>query len=195
MKEYVSLLLVLLFSLAGISCSLAETAEEALSARKNIEMAEASVTDGSQTLDFQYPAGCALELQKSTEALVILNDDAYVAVVLMESGTDIEAWLRENKYPEAELVQLAENMHLLAYRNFTPIGLSFAPPLDIVEVGLMLPDGMSVIVQSTCTGGTEIYEVLTAVLASITDGQPLEAWLNDAWLPNASSTAADAHRH
>lgn len=193
MKKVISLLLTLLLIWTSISCSLAE---EAPSAPNEIEMAEASLTDGTQTLAFQYPAGCTLEALKSTEALVTLNDDAEVAVVLMESGTDIAAWLQENKYPEAELVPLTENMHLLAYRNFTPVGLGFAPPLDILEVGVTLPGGMGVIVQSTCTsGGTEIYEVLTAVLASITDAQPLEAWLNEVWLLEAASAAADVHTH
>lgn len=179
MKKHLSILLSLLLLWTSIIPGLAEEAAEPPLAQ---------VTNGSRTMDFRYPANCEMEEDGSFGTFVHLNDDAYVVVVLLEDGKSVTQFFEESKAPDMEILWLSEEIQLLAWHNNMGYGFPGWPVLDIVEVGVTLADGSSVIVQSTClAGNTEIYDVLTVILSSVTDAQPLQDWLEDTWLPLASS--------
>ena len=61
------------------------------------------------------------------------------------------------------------------------------PYLDVVEIGVNLPDSTSLVVCAYCPyGHTEVYELLLTVLESITDTTALEDWLNNIWIPTVT---------
>ena len=61
------------------------------------------------------------------------------------------------------------------------------PYLDVVEIGVNLPDGISLVVCTYCPyGHTEVYDLLLTVLGSIADTSVLEGWVNDVWIPMAT---------
>lgn len=159
-------------------------------------LVNAEVTNGVRTMTFRYPAGCTVTEDGTHGTFVHLNDDAYAVVVLLEEGKSITSAFKETKAPETEILRLSEALQLLAWRDKTGHGFPGWPALDIVEVGVTLADGRSVIVQSTCpSGDTEIYPVLMTILGSIADTQPLQRWLDAAWLPLVKRENVDVFKH
>ena len=183
MKKMIALLLGLM-----LLCS-AALAEQPL-------LINAEVTNGVRTMTFRYPDGCTVTEDGAHGTFVHLNDEAYAVVVLLEEGKSITGSFEETKAPEMEILRLSETMELLVCRDKTGHGVPGWPALDIVEVGVTLADGRCVIVQSTCpSGDTEIYPVLVTILGSITDTQPLQRWLDAAWLPLVKGETADVLKY
>ncbi len=173
MKRNLSMLLLLMLLTLSATC-LAEPL-----------LAQALTVNGTRALAFSYPADCQATPDGHFGTYIHLKDDAYVVVVLLEEDTSITQRFEETKAPEMEIIQLAENLHLLPWLDMTGYGLPGWPVLDILEVGVTLPDGRSVIVQSTCPDGdTGIYDVLLTILSSITDAAPLADWMTRIGLPH-----------
>lgn len=177
MKRSLSMLLWLMMLTIRISC-LAEPIPEPL-------LAQALAVNGTRAVAFSYPAACQATPDGHFGTYIHLKDDAYVVVVLLEEGRSITQRFEETKAPETEIIQLAENLYLLPWLDNIGYGLPGWPVLDILEVGVALPDGRSIIVQSTFPDGDAgIYDVLLTILASITDATPLADWMTRIGLPH-----------
>lgn len=136
------------------------------------------IVNGTRAVVFSYPADCKATPDSPSATFIHLNDEAYVVVVLLDEDESITQLFEETKSPEQEIILLAENLRLLSWLDKIGYGMPGWPVLDILEVGVTLPDGRSVIVQSTCPdGNTDIYDTLLTILGSITDAAPLADWM------------------
>ena len=80
-----------------------------------------------------------------------------------------------------EITELSDSMNVFAVHGDENHLMSY---MDVVEIGVNLPDGTDLIVCAYCPyGHTEVYELLLTVLGSITDTAALKDWLNGVWIP------------
>ena len=149
--------------------------------------AEGYATRDGQRVSFRYPAYCRMEYEDRIGTVVHLSDTDYVAVVVTEKGVSGVENLHENIANQDVIFSLSDDAHVFASHGDEHHTSFFIRHQDVVEIGLNLPDGTGVIVNSFCEyGHTEIYDVLLTIFGSLTDSAPLEAWLNEVWLPHVS---------
>lgn len=144
-------------------------------------LATSTVTNGAKKVSFLHPADCYIFDDGSLGVFVYLNASAYVAVSIPGRGLSGTEKLRENIGEDTKIRMLSDDIYVFAthgdpnHRRFN---------VDIVSVGLNLPDGSGIIANADCGyGQTEIYDVLLCIVRSLTDATALEAWLNDEWIP------------
>ena len=150
--------------------------------------AEGYATTGGRRVTFRYPASCRMEYDDTIGTIVYLTDMDTVAVIVTKEGESGLERLRDNLFPQEDLIfSLSDSLHVFASHGDEYGTSFFLRGKDVVEIGLNLPDGTGVIVNSFCDyGHTEIYDVLLTIFGSITDSAQLEAWLKDVWIPYVS---------
>lgn len=127
------------------------------------------------------PCDCYIFDDGSLGVFVYLDDNAYVAVSIPGRGLSGTVKLRENIGDDAQIRMLSDDIYVFATHD-DPNHRRFN--VDIVSVGLNLPDGTGIIANADCDyGQTEIYDVLLCIVRSLTDATAFEAWLNDEWIP------------
>ena len=144
-------------------------------------LATSTVTNGGKKVSFLHPADCYIGDEGSLGVFVYLNASAYVAVSIPGRGLSGTEKLRENIGDDAQIRMLSDDIYVFATHGDPNHRRS---NVDIVSVGLNLPDGSGIIANADCGyGQTEIYDVLLCIVRSLTDATALEAWLNDEWIP------------
>ena len=140
------------------------------------------VTNGAKQAAFLYPDYCYIEDDDTLGVFVYLNDTDYVAISIPNRGLSGTEKLRENIGDDASIHVLTDDMNVFATHGDDN---HHRPNVDIVAVGIDLPDGTGIIANAECNNGTtEIYDVLLTIVDSFTDASTLETWLADEWIPN-----------
>ena len=171
----ISLLLTLIVALLPIlSCNADEIPA----------MSTGYVSRGSTRVSFQYPAACEIVDEGSIGTLVYLSESDYISLMIPKGKMSGTAAVHDYIGDFGEITELSETMNVFAVHGDENHRM---PYLDVVEIGVNLPDGTGLIVCAYCPyGHTEVYELLLTVLGSITDTAVLEDWLNGVWIPTVT---------
>lgn len=174
-SRVISLLLALIVaSLPILSCNADEIPA----------MSTGYVTRGSTRVSFQYPAACEIVDEGSIGTLVYLTESDYITLMIPKGRMSGTAAVHDYIGDFGEITELSETMNVFAVHGDENHRM---PYLDVVEIGVNLPDGTGLIVCAYCPyGHTEVYELLLTVLGSITDTAVLEDWLNGVWIPTVT---------
>ena len=144
-------------------------------------MSTGYVSRGSIRVAFQYPAGCGIVDEGSFGTFVYLTENDYVTLMIPKGQMSGTAAVYDYIGDFGEITELSDSMNVFAVHGDENHLMSY---LDVVEIGVNLPDGTGLIVCAYCPyGHTEVYELLLTVLGSITDTAALKDWLNGVWIP------------
>ena len=139
------------------------------------------VSRGSTRVSFQYPAACEIVDEGSIGTLVYLSESDYISLMIPKGKMSGTAAVHDYIGDFGEITELSETMNVFAVHGDENHRM---PYLDVVEIGVNLPDGTGLIVCAYCPyGHTEVYDLLITVLSSITNTTVLENWLNNVWIP------------
>ena len=139
------------------------------------------VSRGSTRVAFQYPSGCEIVNEGSIGTYVYLTENDYVTLMIPKGKLSGTAAVHDYIGDFGEITELSDSMNVFAVHGDTNHRMPF---LDVVEIGVNLPDGTGLVVCTYCPyGHTEVYDLLLTVLSSITDTTVLEEWLNNEWIP------------
>ncbi len=143
------------------------------------------VSRGSTHVAFQYPTGCKIVDEGSIGTYVYLTESDYVTLMIPKRKLSGTVAVHDYIGDFGEITELSDSMNVFAVHGDANHRM---PYLDVVEIGVNLPDGTGLVVCTYCPyGHTEVYDLLLTVLASITDTTVLEDWLNDVWIPTVTS--------
>ena len=171
MKRRITAIVLCLF----LSLTLAGHAEE------EPRWVEGYVIRGSQRIAFLYPEGCEIEIEDSIGTAVFLDDGNYVALAIPRGGVSGVDDLLARMLDSEAIVRLSEDMHVCGVHGDDNHRM---PYLDIVSIGINLPDGGNVGLAAFCDyGTTEVYDLLLTIVSSMTDAALLEEWLTNEWIP------------
>ena len=144
-------------------------------------MSTGYVSRGSTRVSFQYPAACEIVDEGSIGTLVYLTESDYISLMIPKGKMSGTAAVHDYIGDFGEITELSETMNVFAVHGDENHRM---PYLDVVEIGVNLPDGTGLIVCAYCPyGHTEVYDLLITVLSSITNTTVLENWLNNVWIP------------
>ncbi len=137
--------------------------------------------DPTRAVTFTYPASYpTLDLDTYDTFTVGIPDSpkSGVYVMLMEKElTSMEDFLQ--RYSPVDF----------SFQSEQVCGMGVSRPnrpycYDAVQIGIPLENGCFVQLQSFCNpGDTDVYALLSDLVAEFTDPAPVEDWLNTAWLP------------
>ncbi|MBO5534184.1 MAG: hypothetical protein J6B53_02140 [Clostridia bacterium] len=120
----------------------------------------------------------------SIGTLVYLTESDYISLMIPKGKMSGTAAVHDYIGDFGEITELSETMNVFAVHGDENHRM---PYLDVVEIGVNLPDGTGLIVCAYCPyGHTEVYELLLTVLGSITDTAVLEDWLNGVGIPTVT---------
>ncbi len=140
-----------------------------------------SVSRGTVRVSFRYPEECAVADEGDIGTCIYLTENEYVALMIPKAEQSGTAWVRGAIGDSGEITALSEHMNVFAVHGDANHRMS---RLDVVEVGLDLPDGTGLVACAYAPyGSTGIYELLLTVLDSVTDTAALEEWLGTVWIP------------
>ncbi len=140
-----------------------------------------TVRNGSRSIDFSYPSYCSIEDEDVLGVIVRMDASNYIAISIPKRNKSGTEKLHDNIGDAEEIFKLSENIHVSAVHGDEN---HYAPNTDIVEVGMNLENGTGAIINITCPfGQTDIYEIATVIINSITTEDVFEKWLTDIWLP------------
>lgn len=174
MKRIVSMLLVfLLLCIGGASAEEVPPMESAPESQTGL--CEGYVTRDSRKVTFFYPEECEMVDDGDLGTFITTEDDGYVVIILLREGiTTINDFCDRN--PNCEIIILSDTLQTVGHPQYLSVG----DCRDLLEVGVVLPDGSDLIVMSICPSGqTEIYDLLMTVIDSMTDAELLEKWLQE----------------
>ena len=144
-------------------------------------MATSYVSRGPTRVAFQYPGDCEIVDEGSIGTYVYLTENDYVTLMIPKGKLSGTAAVHDYIGDFGEITELSKIMNVFAVHGDENHRM---PYLDLVEIGVNLPDGTGLVVCAYCPyGHTEVYDLLLTVLSSITDTVVLEDWLNDVWIP------------
>ncbi len=147
-------------------------------------MSTGHVSRGSTRVAFQYPGGCGIVDEGSIGTCVYLTESDYVTLMIPKGMLSGTAAVCDLIGDPGAITDLSDSMNVFAVHGDENHRM---PYLDVVEIGVDLPDGTGVVVCAYCSyGHTEIYGLLLTVLGSITDPAALEEWLSAVWLPTVT---------
>ena len=150
----------------------------------DILLSTACVSRGSNRVPFQYPEACRMVDEGSIGTYVYLTESDYVTLMIPKKNLSGTEAVREAIGDFGEILELSDSMNVFAVHGDENHRMPF---LDVVEIGVNLPDGTGVMVCTYCPcGQTEVYDLLLTILDSMTDTAVLEDWLNDVWMPMIS---------
>ena len=153
----------------------------ACAAEGDPELAAGYVTRGKARVAFWYPADCSIVDEGSIGTYVYLTENDYVTLMIPKGKQSGTVAVHANIGDYGEITALSDSMNVFAVHGDQNHGM---PGLDVVEIGIDLPDGTGLVVCATCPyGHTEVYDLLLTVLGSVTDTAALENWLRDVWIP------------
>ena len=139
------------------------------------------VSRGSTRVVFQCPGGCEIVDEGSIGTLVYLTESDYISLMIPKGKMSGTAAVHDYIGDFGEITELSETMNVFAVHGDENHRM---PYLDVVEIGVNLPDGTGLMVCTYCSySHTEVYELLLTVLESISDTAVLEDWLSNVWIP------------
>ena len=145
------------------------------------DMVTGYVSRGSTRVAFQYPTDCEIVDEGSIGTYVYLTENDYVTLMIPKGRLSGTAAVHDYIGDFGEITELSETMNVFAVHGDENHRMSY---LDVVEIGVNVPDGTGLIVCAYCPyGHTEVYDLLLTVLSSITNTTVLENWLNNVWIP------------
>ena len=144
------------------------------------DMTTGYVSRGSIRVAFQYPGVCEIVDEGSIGTYVYLTENDYVTLMIPKGKMSGTAAVHDYIGDFGEITELSDSMNVFAVHGDENHRM---PYLDVVEIGVNLPDGTGLIVCAYCPNGhTEVYDLLITVLSSITNTTVLEDWLNNEWI-------------
>ena len=187
MRKTLAFLLVLFLGLLWVVGAMAEApaSSAALEDAPSLSATCAANAAGQQ-VTFSYPEGLEI-MQDGKFGTFVYTENGYINVsVLPEGETHIDDLL-DRGWKEEQFTILSETLSVMSIHHDLPPGMR--EPVDYVEVGAILPDGLNVILLSTCLAGeTEVYDLLLTVLSSLVeDVTPVGEWLDEVWIPLVTS--------
>ena len=142
------------------------------------------VSRGSARVAFQYPAGCKIVDEGSIGTYVYLTENDYVTLMIPKGKLSGTAAVHDYIGDFGDITELSDSMNVFAVHGDANHRMPF---LDVMEIGVNLPDGTGLVVCAYCSyGHTEVYDLLLTVLGSLTDTGALASWLSDVWLPTVT---------
>lgn len=160
------------------------TAESHQTGDSAVLMNSGYVSRGSTRVAFQYPAGCEIVDEGNIGTYVYLTENDYVTLEILRGKLSGTTAVHDYIGDLGEISELSDSMNVFAAHGDENHRM---PYLDVVEIGVNLPDSTGLVVCAYCPyGHTEVYELLLTVLESITDTTALEDWLNNIWIPTVT---------
>ena len=105
-------------------------------------LAEYTVKNGKKQVHFQFPESCYIMDDGSIGVFVFLNSSNYVAVSIPGRGLSGTEKLRENIGDDEKICVLSDDIYVFATHGDMN---HHRPYVDIVSVGINLPDGTGII--------------------------------------------------
>jgi hypothetical protein len=113
-------------------------------------MSTGYVSRGSARVAFQYPAGCEIVDEGSIGTYVYLTENDYVTLMIPKGRMSGTAAVHDYIGDFGEITELSDSMNAFAVHGDENHRM---PYLDVVEIGVNLPDGTGLI-----SGGHSAYK-------------------------------------
>ena len=150
-------------------------------AEETTALMEYTVRNGKKQAHFEFPESCYIMDDGNIGVFVFLNSSNYVAVSIPGRGLSGTEKLRENIGDDEKICVLSDDIYVFATHGDMN---HRRPYVDIVSVGINLPDGTGIIANAESEyGRIEVYDLLLTIVGSMTDSSLLEVWINNEWLP------------
>ena len=179
MVFFATMIMICCFSCIS-AVSLAETIQT--NSDESTETTQYSIKNESKHITFTYPSYCSLEDEDSMGVIVRLDTLNYVSISIPRRNISGTRKLSDNIGDDTKILMLQDDIHIFAIHGDDNHHM---PNVDIVEIGLNLPENTGLIVNVTAEyGHTEIYDVLMTIIKSLKDTDSFKKWLTEEWIPS-----------
>ena len=139
------------------------------------------VTRGTQSVALTVPDNYSVEDEGDLGITCYLDSLSYITAAIPRGNLSGTESLAENINDSSKIVRLRDDLHVCLMQSEST--------LNVIELGLNLPDGTGLILSVTEYGNKEIYQGLITMLNAVTDTSELQSWLQESGLLPSEGTA------
>jgi len=132
------------------------------------------VTRGTQSVALTLPDHYTAEDEGDLGITCYLDPLSYITAAIPRDHLSGTEKLAENVNDSSKIVRLRDDLHVCLMQSENT--------LNVIEIGLNLPDGTGLILGVTEYGNKEIYQGLITMLNAVADTADLQSWLKESGL-------------